>query len=182
MAISTVKVTINGIEYDLIYDISLGRWVANLISPSEISANYYDVSITAIDSTNNSITVDSTHPTFGSSLRLYVVTTDLSFLSIQPIEETIKPCLLPERFSYLIKDVTPAAYLLPIHNSFTVCDENIVAYLLLNRREYTLLDEDIITYLLPDRVSYAVLENKTATYLDTELFIKYTLDDKILEL
>lgn len=76
MAISTVKATIHGQEYDLIYNSGSGKWEATLTAPSQSSFNqsggYFDVTVRATDTASNETTVDSTHATLGTSLRLVV--------------------------------------------------------------------------------------------------------------
>lgn len=63
MAVSTVKVTLNGSTYNLTYDSSQGAWVANLTAPGSTSYNqtggYYDVSITATNDAGTATTVSA---------------------------------------------------------------------------------------------------------------------------
>lgn len=76
MAIKTMKATVNGQTYDLTLNESTGKYEAVLTAPSgssfNLSGGYYPVSVTATDTAGNSTTVDSTHATLGSSLRLFV--------------------------------------------------------------------------------------------------------------
>lgn len=63
MAVSTVKVTLNGSTYNLSYDSTQGAWTANLTAPGSTSYNqtggYYDVSITATNDAGTSTTVNA---------------------------------------------------------------------------------------------------------------------------
>lgn len=75
--ISTVKAKINGQEYDLTLNTSTGKYEAVITAPTKSSytindGHYYDVQIAASDSAGNQTTVDSTHATLGSSLKLTV--------------------------------------------------------------------------------------------------------------
>lgn len=76
MSIKTIKATVNGQTYDLTLNESTGKYEAVLTAPSgssfNLSGGYYPVSVTATDTAGNSTTVDSTHATLGSSLKLYV--------------------------------------------------------------------------------------------------------------
>ncbi|MHB1154060.1 MAG: Ig-like domain-containing protein [Eubacteriales bacterium] len=77
MAINTVKATINGTEYSLTYNGTSLKWEATLTAPSLSSYNqsggYYNVSVLATDSANNTTTVDASNATLGTSLRFVVV-------------------------------------------------------------------------------------------------------------
>ena len=74
--IKTVKATINGQTYTLTLNDSINKYEATITAPDKSSYNkeghYYPVSITAQDQAGNSETVDSTDPTLGDSLKLYV--------------------------------------------------------------------------------------------------------------
>ncbi len=74
--ISTVKAVINGQIYDLTLNTSTGKYEAVITAPSKSSypneGHFYDVKLTADDSAGNSVTIDSTHETFGSALQLVV--------------------------------------------------------------------------------------------------------------
>jgi hypothetical protein len=76
MAIASVKTTINGIEHSLTFNSGSGKWEATMTAPSgssfNLSGGYYNVSVTATDSADNSATVNASHPTLGDSLKLYV--------------------------------------------------------------------------------------------------------------
>lgn len=76
MAISSVKATINGQEYSLTYNSTDGTYQATINAPSKSSFNqaggFFDVSVKATDNAGNVTTVDSTDPTLGDSLKLYV--------------------------------------------------------------------------------------------------------------
>lgn len=75
--IETVKATINGVEHNLTYNGSSGKWEASLTAPSLSSYNqsggYYGVSVTATDNATNQTTVNQSDPTLGDDLRLTVV-------------------------------------------------------------------------------------------------------------
>lgn len=76
MAIKTVQATVNGQTVTLTLNSSTGKYEAQLTAPNDSSYNlpggYYPVSVKAVDTAGNATTVDSTHSTLGSSLRLYV--------------------------------------------------------------------------------------------------------------
>lgn len=74
--IKTMQALINGQVINLTLEESTGDWVASVPAPQKSSytqdGHYYPVSITAIDDSNNSTTVDDTHSTLGEQLRLQV--------------------------------------------------------------------------------------------------------------
>lgn len=74
--ISTVRAVVNGQTYDLTLNSSTGKYEAVITAPSKSSypndGHYYDVALTANDNAGNSVTIDSTHETFGSALQLVV--------------------------------------------------------------------------------------------------------------
>lgn len=89
MAISSVKVTINGSEYTLSYNASSGKYEATLTAPSKSSGShnagqgvdigipaqgkgYYPVALTVTDDAGNVTSADSDDSTWGSQLRLSV--------------------------------------------------------------------------------------------------------------
>jgi len=76
MAISTVKATINGTEYNLTYNAGTGKYEATLTAPSKSSytksGHYYPVSVTATNTAGSYTTVDDTDATLGASLKLVV--------------------------------------------------------------------------------------------------------------
>lgn len=77
MAVQTVKATINGIEHDLTYNNSSGKWEATLTAPGKSSYNreghYYDVTVTATDDAGNMGTANSlSSGAVGEALRLVV--------------------------------------------------------------------------------------------------------------
>lgn len=85
MAVSTVRVTINGQVYDLAYNSSTGKYEKTITAPSTTSWNinsehYYGVQVQATDVAGNVTTKDNTDSTLGSSLKLVV-------------KETIKPTI-----------------------------------------------------------------------------------------
>ncbi len=87
MAISTVKVTINGQVYDLTYNSSTGKYEKTITAPSTTSYNvnaghYYPVQIQATDQAGNTTTKDDSDATIGSSLKLTVKETTKPTVSI----------------------------------------------------------------------------------------------------
>jgi len=99
MAISAVKVTIDGQEYTLSYNSTSGKYEATLTAPSKSSGSnnsgqgvdigtsaqglgYYPVSVSVSDDAGNVTSVDSTDATFGNTLRLEVLETDVPVAAI----------------------------------------------------------------------------------------------------
>ena len=76
MAVKTVVATINGQSVTLTLNSSTGKWEGTITAPSKSSYNqsghYYPVSVKATDVAGNSATVDATHASLGTSLRLVV--------------------------------------------------------------------------------------------------------------
>lgn len=76
MAVSAVKVTINGVVHALSFNSSSGAYEGIVAAPSKSSYNqqnkYYDISISAYDDAGNSTTVNSASDVFGEDLKLYV--------------------------------------------------------------------------------------------------------------
>lgn len=77
MAVESVKVTVNGQEYDLTYDSTSGTYKTTITAPNKSSytnndGHYYPVKVVATDDANNSTTVDDTHDTLGESCKLRV--------------------------------------------------------------------------------------------------------------
>lgn len=77
MAINTVKVTINGTTVTLTKNVSTGKYEGTIAAPNISSFNvngghYYPVTAEATDLAGNVTTVNDTHVTLGSSLKLYV--------------------------------------------------------------------------------------------------------------
>lgn len=77
MAVSTVKVTINGTTYDLAYNSSTGKYEKTITAPGTTSYNvnsghYYPVQVQATDEAGNTTTKDDSDSTLGSSLKLRV--------------------------------------------------------------------------------------------------------------
>lgn len=77
MAVSTVKVSINGQTYDLNYNSETDRWEKKLIAPGVINAvsnskYYYPVTLTITDDAGNTTTKDDTDPTWGDNLKLII--------------------------------------------------------------------------------------------------------------
>lgn len=76
MAISSVKAKINGTTYTLTYNSSTGAYEGTVTAPTKSSFNqsggYYDVEITALDDSGNSVIANSSDDSFGDDLKLYV--------------------------------------------------------------------------------------------------------------
>lgn len=76
MAVKTVVATINGQSVTLTLNSQTGKWEGTITAPSKSSYNqsghYYPVTVKATDVAGNSTSVDSTHATLGTSLRLTV--------------------------------------------------------------------------------------------------------------
>jgi len=77
MAIKTVQAIINGSTYTLTLNSSTGYYEASITAPSKSSYNvnsghYYPVTVKATDTANNTVTVNDSHATLGSALRLRV--------------------------------------------------------------------------------------------------------------
>lgn len=77
MAVSTVKVNINGQNYDLTYNGTSGKWEATITAPNTTSwnepNNKYGITITATDDAGNSTVKDRSDATLGSALQLRVL-------------------------------------------------------------------------------------------------------------
>lgn len=77
MSISTVKINLNGQNYDLSYNDSTSKWEASITAPSTTSwnetNNKYGVTVTATDNAGNQTIADRTHATYGSTLQLRVL-------------------------------------------------------------------------------------------------------------
>lgn len=77
MSVQSVKINVNGQNYDLSYNSESGKWEATITAPSETSwhepNNKYGITITAIDDAGNSTIVDRTHATLGQDLQLRVL-------------------------------------------------------------------------------------------------------------
>ncbi len=87
MAVSTVKVTINGQTYDLTYNSHSGKWEKAITAPSVTSYNinaghYYPVQIQAADHAGNKTSKDDRDKTLGGHLRLAVKETVKPIISI----------------------------------------------------------------------------------------------------
>ncbi|MDF2800220.1 MAG: hypothetical protein K0S61_123 [Anaerocolumna sp.] len=87
MAVNTVRVTINGQTYDLIYNGSTGKYEKTITAPSVTSYNvnaghYYPVQVQATDEAGNTTTKTDADATLGSSLKLQVKETTKPTISI----------------------------------------------------------------------------------------------------
>lgn len=77
MAIKTVKVQVNGLWHDLVYNSSTGKYEKTITAPNTTSYNvndghYYPVAVEVENTAGTKITVDDTSPTIGESLKLRV--------------------------------------------------------------------------------------------------------------
>lgn len=87
MAVSTVKVTINGQVYDLVYNSTIGKYEKTITAPGITSYNvsaghYYPVQVQATDDAGNITTKNDTDATLGSALKLNVKETTKPTVSI----------------------------------------------------------------------------------------------------
>jgi len=99
MAISTVKVTVDGQEYTLSYNATSGKYEATLTAPSKSSGSnnsgqgvdigtnaqglgYYPVSVAVTDDAGNVTSANSSDATWGNTLRLEVLETDAPVAAI----------------------------------------------------------------------------------------------------
>lgn len=77
--INSIKATIEGVEYNLVYNATSGNYESTALAPSTTSYletdHVFGVSITATDEAGNSTTVDSRDGTFGTDLKLRVLET-----------------------------------------------------------------------------------------------------------
>ena len=74
---NTVKATVNGQEYTLVYNSSTGKYEAEVTAPSissyqHNSGHYFPVSISATDEAGNVTTISDTVGSFKENLKLYV--------------------------------------------------------------------------------------------------------------
>lgn len=109
MAISRVRVKINGVWTNLTYNSSTGRYEGTIAAPAATSYNlsgrYYPVTVEAANDAGTVTTKDDSDAAIGSSLRLTV-------------KETVKPVITlisPTNGSYIQNSNTPVV--------FTVLDE-----------------------------------------------------------
>lgn len=76
MSVKTVKAVINGTTHTLTYSSSSGKYEATITAPNQSSYpetnHYFNVQLTAEDDAGNETTIDSTNPTLGDNLKLYV--------------------------------------------------------------------------------------------------------------
>ena len=76
MSVKTVKAVINGTTHTLTYSSSSGKYEATITAPNQSSYpetnHYFNVQLTAEDNAGNKTTIDSTDPTLGENLKLYV--------------------------------------------------------------------------------------------------------------
>lgn len=86
MAVSTVKVNINGQDYNLVYNSVSGKYEGTITAPSTTSYhqtnNKYGVTVTATDDAGNVTVKDRSDTVLGSSLQLRVLEKDKPTISI----------------------------------------------------------------------------------------------------
>lgn len=86
MSVKTVKAVINGTTHTLTYSSSSGKYEATITAPNQSSYpetnHYFNVQLTAEDDAGNETTIDSTDPTLGENLKLYVKETTAPTITI----------------------------------------------------------------------------------------------------
>ncbi len=104
MAITKVRVKINGVWSNLVLNSSTGKWEGSITAPSETSYNqtggYWPVTVEATNSAGTVTTVDATDSTIGSALRLIV-------------KETVKPVIKlvqPSNGAYISNNMLPIIF------------------------------------------------------------------------
>lgn len=104
MAITKVRVKINGVWSNLTQNSSTGKWEGSITAPSETSYNqtggYWSVTVEATNSAGTVTTVDATDSTIGSALRLIV-------------KETVKPVIKlvqPSDGAYISNNMLPIIF------------------------------------------------------------------------
>ncbi len=104
MAITKVRVKINGVWSNLTLNSSTGKWEGSITAPPETSYNqtggYWSVTVEATNSAGTVTTVDATDSTIGSALRLIV-------------KETVKPVIKlvqPSNGAYISNNMLPIIF------------------------------------------------------------------------
>lgn len=104
MAITKVRVKINGVWSNLALNSSTGKWEGSITAPSVTSYNqtggYWPVTVEATNSAGTVTTVDATDSTIGSALRLIV-------------KETVKPVIKlvqPSNGAYISNNMLPIIF------------------------------------------------------------------------
>ena len=104
MAITKVRVKINGVWSNLTLNSSTGKWEGSITAPSETSYNqtggYWPVTVEATNSAGTVTTVDATDSTIGEALRLIV-------------KETVKPVIKlvqPSNGAYISNNMLPIIF------------------------------------------------------------------------
>lgn len=75
MAVARAQAVVNGVTINLAYDATSKKWSGSGSAPTKSShpkGGFYNVSLTAWDEAGNSTTIDATHTTLGSALKLVV--------------------------------------------------------------------------------------------------------------
>ena len=151
MAIDTVRVKVDGTWVTLTKNQSTGKFEGQLAAPNKTSYNvnaghYYPVTVEAKDLAGNTTTVDDTHGSLGSQLRLYV-------------KETTKPTITitaPASGAYLATN-TPAI-------SFQLRDETNGSGIKISTLKIQIDDGPIITNTSPGVSVTAVSGGYNVTY------------------
>lgn len=104
MAITKVRVKINGVWSNLALNSSTGKWEGSITAPAVTSYNqtggYWPVTVEATNSAGTVTTVDATDSTIGSALRLIV-------------KETVKPVIKlvqPSNGAYISNNMLPIIF------------------------------------------------------------------------
>lgn len=103
MSVKTVKAVINGTTHTLTYSSSSGKYEATITAPNQSSYpetnHYFNVELTAEDDAGNETTIDSTDPTLGDNLKLYVKEKTPPVITITaPTEGSTLPSRRPTAF------------------------------------------------------------------------------------
>lgn len=109
MAVSTVKVIINGQTYELTYNGTTGKYEKTITAPSSTSYNvngnhYYPVQVQATDDAGNITTKDDTDATLGSSLKLTVKETTKPTVAITSPSSGAKLTTSSPTISFQLRD------------------------------------------------------------------------------
>lgn len=108
MAISTVKVNINGQDYTLTYNSVSGKYEGTITAPSTTSynqpSNKYGVTITATDDAGNTTVKDRTDSTLGSSLQLRVLEKDKPTISLSSPSSGARVTTATPKIQFSLRD------------------------------------------------------------------------------
>lgn len=108
MAVSTVKVNINGQDYNLTYNSTSGKYEGTITAPNTTSFhqvnNKYGVTITATDDAGNVTVKDRTDTVLGSSLQLRVLEKDKPTISIITPSSGARVISATPRIEFKVRD------------------------------------------------------------------------------